>query len=355
MEQIAEQDVTQLLAHELWGNTVLHYLTATFFFIATYAALRLFRRRMGHQARRHPNPITEALSRIRPSMMILIALHTGLSSLTLPPKGEAAAHMILMTLVTLQLILLAGDAVPMILAQTLMRESRDKPSVQNAARNLGSILKIAIWLIGLLFILSNLGLNVGSLLAGLGIGGIAIALATQSVLGDTFSCFVLYFDRPFEVGESITLDTISGTIENIGLRTTRIRSVDGDLFVVANSDITKARVRKPADLRSRRIAFQLPLVYGTPTATLRKVPELLRQAIGTHPDTRFDRATLADMGVYSLNFDVVFHIDLVDMRAHAARLQDVYLQILETLEAAGVRLAYPTQTLECVTLPGKPV
>jgi small-conductance mechanosensitive channel len=207
------------------------------------------------------------------------------------------------------------------------------------------VLKILVWSVGLLLLFSNLGYNVTTILTGLGIGGIAIALAAQNILGDLFNYFVIFFDRPFEVGDFITVDDKKGTVENIGIKTTRIRSITGEQLIIANSNLTGSRIHNFKRLESRRVVFNIGVVYGLPLDKLKMIPEMIRSIVQKSELVRFDRAHFVSYGDFSLNFEIVFFVDTPDYNTYMDILQQINLGIYEQFASEKIDFAFPTQTL----------
>ncbi|GIV37582.1 MAG: hypothetical protein KatS3mg032_1961 [Cyclobacteriaceae bacterium] len=207
------------------------------------------------------------------------------------------------------------------------------------------VINVAAWALGLVFVFDNLGYNVTTIITGLGIGGIAIALAAQNILGDLFNYFVIFFDRPFEVGDFIVVDDKRGTVEYIGIKTTRIRSLSGEQIIMSNTNLTSARLHNFKRMNERRVLFTLGVVYGTPLEKLRKIPGLLRDIIARQPLIRLDRIHFASYGAYSLNYEIVFFVQSPDYNQYMDIMQDVNLQIYESFEKEGIEFAFPTQTI----------
>lgn len=207
------------------------------------------------------------------------------------------------------------------------------------------ILRSIVWIAAVLFVLDNLGVNISAVLTGLGIGGVAVALAAQAILGDLFNFFVILLDKPFAIGDFIISDTISGTIEHIGLKSTRIRSLSGEIVVISNSNLLGSRIRNYQDLTKRRVVFKTGVVYGTAPETLKKVPELVKKAVLAVPKAEFDRCNLFNCGDYALEFETAYYLNEPDYNAYMAAHEKTLLGVLEGLKAAGAELAYPTQTL----------
>jgi len=199
--------------------------------------------------------------------------------------------------------------------------------------------------IGIVFLMDNLGFNISAVVAGLGIGGIAIALAAQAILGDLFSYFVIFFDRPFEVGDFINVGDKVGTVEYTGIKTTRVRALSGEQLVFANTDLTNSRIHNFKKMEKRRVVFKLGVVYQTLADTLAEIPNLVKEIIEKQPDTTFDRGHFATYGDFSLNFEFVYFVLSSDYVKFMDTQQRINLEIYKEFENRGIEFAYPTQTL----------
>src|SRR5665648_311435 len=197
----------------------------------------------------------------------------------------------------------------------------------------------------IIIILDNLGIKISALVAGLGIGGIAIALAAQSVLGDLFSYFIIFFDRPFEIGDFIIIGDFLGTVEDIGIKTTRLRSLGGEELIFSNQDLTNSRVRNYKRMNRRRIVFKFGVIYQTTLTQLKKIPQIVKEIITQIPETTFDRAHFASYADFSLNFEVVYYINNSDYNKYMDIQQEINFQLKEAFEKEGIDFAYPTQTV----------
>ena len=198
---------------------------------------------------------------------------------------------------------------------------------------------IVIWALAALLALESLGIHVGPLLAGLGIGGIALALAVQTILSDLLASLSIALDKPFGVGDFLTIDDCQGTIEAIGVKSTRMRSITGEQIVLGNSDLLKARLRNFGRMAERRALFQLDVHYDTPVAALAAVPGAVREIVEATPDVRFDRCHLLRCAPAALQFEVVFFVTIPDFKAYANAQQSINLRILERFRALGVVFA----------------
>lgn len=212
-------------------------------------------------------------------------------------------------------------------------------------RGIMIIINIVIWSLGIVFILDNFGYNVTTLITGLGIGGIAIAFAAQNILGDLFNYFVIFFDRPFEVGDFIVVDDKRGVVENIGIKTSRVRSLTGEELIFANSDLTRSRIHNFKRMQKRRVSFIISVTYQTPLEKLKIIPEIIKDIILSMPDTEFERSHFAQYGNYSLNFETVYYVLSTDYIKYMDIQQQINLKIYEEFQKRGIEFAYPTYTI----------
>ena len=216
-------------------------------------------------------------------------------------------------------------------------------------RALGFLGRIVLWALALLWGLHIWEVDVTALVAGLGIGGIAIALAAQSVLGDLLASLSIVVDRPFVIGDFIAIDEAhKGTIEHIGLRSTRVRSLSGEEIIVPNSELLKAKIRNFKRLQQRQVQVVLGLVYSTPRAALEALPQALALAVQAIPLTEFERAYFKGFGASSLDVELTYNILTQDYSLYTQTIHQVNLAILTLLEQRGERLAYPTQTIQLI-------
>jgi len=225
-----------------------------------------------------------------------------------------------------------------------VKKEKDQAKKQ-ALKGIITVIKIIVWGIFLIILLDNLGIKISALVAGLGIGGIAIALAAQSVLGDLFSYFIIFFDRPFEIGDFIIIGDFLGTVEDIGIKTTRLRSLGGEELIFSNQDLTNSRVRNYKRMNRRRIVFKFGVIYQTTLTQLKKIPQIVEEIITQIPETTFDRAHFASYADFSLNFEVVYYINNSDYKKYMDIQQEINFQLKEIFEKQKIEFAYPTQTV----------
>jgi small-conductance mechanosensitive channel len=206
-------------------------------------------------------------------------------------------------------------------------------------------LVISVWIVGTLFLLANLGFDITTIVAGLGIGGIAVALAGQALLGDLFSYFVIVFDKPFELGDFLIIGDILGSVEKIGIKTTRLRSISGEQIIMSNSDLTDSRVRNYKRMERRRVVFKIGVIYGTPAEAVRDIPSIIRAIVEAEESTTFDRAHFAGYGDWSLIYEVVYYVASPDYTLYMDIQQRINLAIYDEFSNRNIQFAYPTQTI----------
>jgi small-conductance mechanosensitive channel len=220
-----------------------------------------------------------------------------------------------------------------------------KQNIQSAIGIISIGGKFIIWLLFALLVLSNLGYNISALLAGLGVGGVAVALAVQTILSDLLASLSIILDRPFDVGDFIVVNDIMGTVEYVGIKTTRLRSLSGEQLIVSNADLISSRIKNYKRMNERRVVMTLTVPYETENSKLKKIPSLLKSTIESTPCTRFDRAHLADFADSSINFELVFFILDPDYNTHMDVKQECALKIIDEFEKEGIEFAYKTQSI----------
>lgn len=210
---------------------------------------------------------------------------------------------------------------------------------------LSNLFKLVLWLLVAIIVLENLGYNVKSLAAGLGIGGIAVALAMQNVLGDIFASFSIYFDQPFKVGDFVVFGNERGTVKNIGIKSTRMQTLQGEELIVSNRELTQAQIHNYKKMQRRRIVFNFGVVYSTPSAKLKRVLEIIKEIAENIDIVDLDRVHFTKFGDYSLQFEVVYFLNSNDYIKYMDIQQDINFQIKEKFEKEKIIMAFPTQTI----------
>lgn len=206
-----------------------------------------------------------------------------------------------------------------------------------------NIFKVVVWALGLLFLLDNLGFEVTTIITGLGIGGIAIALAAQNILGDLFSYFVIFFDKPFEIGDFVVAGDKSGTVEQIGIKTSRIRTLGGEELVMPNAELVKTPIHNFKRQEKRRVVFNIRVVYETPLELLREVSEIIKQIVSAKESVTFDRAHLQTLAEAHINYEIVYNISSADYTLFMNTHQAICLELIDAFRNKGIEFAIPNQ------------
>ena len=343
-------------------NTVQHYLIALGIIIVGMLVVHTFKRfsnnRLKKLSERTDNSIDdyviESINRFGIPILYFLAVYIGLKYLTLPAQGEGILKVAAMVVITFFAIRFVASTILLLLKSYVRNKGGGEEQIKQL-RGIMIIVNVIIWAIGILLLLDNFGVDVTTMVAGLGVGGIAIALAAQNILGDLFNYFVIFFDRPFEIGDFMIVDDKMGTVEYIGIKTTRLKSLSGEQLIFANSDLTDSRIHNYKRMERRRIVFKLGVVYQTSLEKVKEIPDVLRQAVEAQNEGEeillFDRAHFASYGESSLNFEVVYNVLSGDYNKYMDVQQAINFRIYEAFERMGVEFAYPTRTLHIAGQP----
>ena len=278
------------------------------------------------------------------SLLVFVALWAAIQALAVPDLFAQAIRIAAVAALMLQVGLWSSKA----LAEWMQEQREKKKGEPEALTWLSGIEwagKILIWLTVVLIGLENLGVDVTGLATGLGIGGIAIALAVQNILGDLFASFSIYLDKPFVLGDFLRIGAFSGNVEKIGVRTTRIRSLTGEQLVFSNNDLLQSRIQNYGRMEERRGGFTIGVTYDTPAETVEKIPDFIREVIESQPNTRFDRSHFTEFADSSLNVETVYYMLVPDYASLMDTQQRVNLEVLRRFNAEGIDFAFPTQTV----------
>ena len=345
--------VEGLLATEFWGNTGKQWLTAVavaVFFLAVFFVVKpVVRARISALAKRTTTAwddlFVELFAGTKPLALLIFSVFFGSLTLTVPPKARTIIISVTLIALILQGGLWASRLLQFWLKQTVDRRREADPGSVAAFNVAGWVGRLIVWSVVLLLILENVGIDITALVAGLGVGGIAVALAVQNILGDLFASLSIVLDKPFAVGDFLIIDDCMGSVEHVGLKTTRLRSLSGEQLVMSNADLLASRIRNYGRMYERRVVFGLGVTYQTPRDKLTRIPEIIRESIETQDKTRFDRSHFKGYGAYSLDFETVYYVRSPDYNLYMDIQQAINLAIHERFESDGIEFAYPTQTL----------
>ncbi|MDR7440463.1 MAG: mechanosensitive ion channel family protein [Armatimonadota bacterium] len=276
--------------------------------------------------------------------ILLLALRAGTAFLALPGWVGQGVSAVTTTGLFLQLGVWGNVATTWAVDREVRRRVTEDAAAATTLAALSYLARFALWTVLLLLLLDNLGVRVTALVAGLGIGGVAMALALQNVLGDLFASLAIALDKPFQIGDFIIVDQYLGTVEHIGLKTTRVRSLWGEQLVFSNNDLLQSRIRNFKRMRERRVVFNVAVVYQTPYEKLARIPQILREVVEQQP-VRFDRAHFKEYGDSGLVFEVVYYVLNPDYTVYMDTQQAINLEVFRRFHQEGIEFAYPTRTV----------
>jgi small-conductance mechanosensitive channel len=342
------------LDRTFFGNSIRAWLVAALALTATLAVLvlvrRLLTRRFADAARRTTNTVDdlalEVARRTRIYFLFAVALVFAVRFVELPARFGLLLDKVVALVVLLQAARWATGAIGFYVARHIERRrgTADAASLW-AARMLGFGATVAVWMLILVAVLDNLGFDVTTLVTGLGIGGIAVALAVQNILGDVFAAMAIVLDKPFVVGDFIVVDSFAGSVEQIGLKTTRLRSLSGEQIVFSNGELLKGRIRNYKRLYERRNLFTIDVPRDTPTDVVRRIPEMLREIVEAQQPVRFDRSHFSAYTDAALRFETVYFVLDPDYNKHMDVQQAIFLGVLERFRHDGIAFALPTRVV----------
>ena len=352
---------------ELWktqflDNTVEAWTLAVVTFLVTFTVLPIIkgfvssRRRKWVQSGGGQLPDAIELTGLlveRTSRLFLwaVAVYLASRNLMFTAAIERALTIVIVALFWMQAGLWAMAAVRFAIERRRKRSEALDSVLRSSIDIILFVAAILIWAMVLLLALDNLGVQIKPLLAGLGIGGIAVALAVQTVLGDLLASLSIALDKPFAIGDFLSVDDFQGSVEHIGVKSTRLRSISGEQIIMSNTDILKARVRNYGRMRERRAVFQLGVSYDTPPESLAAIPAAIREIVEAQPDVRFDRCHFLTYGDTALQFETVYIVKRADFNSYADIQQKINLAILMKLRQMSVKFAAPTRNIFYVENP----
>ena len=346
-------DINAVLNAVIFRNQVSSYLYAAILFTAALTIIYFLRQivfaRLKELAAKTETDLDdlamELLNMVRPLEYGLIALYLAVRHLNRAPGFDTAFTFVILITFTYRGITLVQRLLNYWINKIVAQRGLSENAKKSVVHSTQVILRALIWAAAALFVLDNLGVNVSAVLTGLGIGGVAVALAAQAILGDLFNFFVILLDKPFNIGDFVVSDAVSGTIEHIGLKSTRIRSISGEMVIVSNSNLLSSRIRNYKDLDKRRVVFKTGVLYQTGAEKLRRIPALIKTAVLGRTGTEFERSNLYNAGDFSIDFETVYYISGNDYKIYMDTQEQVLLGILESFAKEGITFAYPTQTL----------
>ncbi len=277
--------------------------------------------------------------------LFVLALFFGSLVLSLSNTAHSAWNSVVVVILLLQTAVWGSAGINFWLETYKKTRLEKNASEVTTISAVGFIVKIILYSIIVLLCLDNLGINITALVTGLGVGGVAVALAVQNILSDLFASLSIVLDKPFVLGDFIIVDDFMGSVEHIGLKTTRVRSLSGEQLIFSNTDLLKSRIRNYKRMYERRVVFSIGVTYDTPYEKLEKIPALIREIVEAQEQVRFDRAHFKSYGDFSLNFEVVYWVRNPDYNVYMDIHQAINLALYKKFEDEGIAFAFPTQTI----------
>ena len=331
-------------------NSMKAYLIALIVFLVIFFGFKIFRRfvieKIRYLTKKTQTLLDDELitvvEKLPRSFYYVLSLYLPLLFLSLPETVDFIAKLIFIVVVVYHAIKTLQHIIEFLLREYTL----DEDEKGMAFAGISMIVKIVLWATGLLLVLSNLGFNITSLVASLGIGGVAVALAVQNILGDIFSSFSIYFDKPFEIEDYIYLDKENqGVVKKIGLKTTRICTLHGQELIISNKDLTSRLVNNYKKMETRRVAVSLGVTYDTSTKKLKKALTVIEKLVRDVKDVEFDRVHFKEFSASSLDFELVYFVLTNDYMVYMDKNQEINFAIKEAFEKAKIEFAFPTQTV----------
>jgi len=349
-----KQSMLALDWHEkIWGNTLSDYIVA---FLVLLAFVLIFKfvqwvllRKLAKMAEKTKTDIDDTLiviiQSLKPGFYYFVAFYFASKFLTLSGFVAQSINTVLLIWVVFQGVIALQILIDYVMEKKFADLDGDGEADNGIVSFMAGMVKSILWVVALLMILSNLGVNVTGLMAGLGIGGLAIAFALQGVFADLFSAFSIYLDKPFKVGDYIVVGEYSGNIEKIGIKSTRLRALQGEEIIISNQELTTARIHNFKKLEERRITTQFGVIYDTPQSKLVKIPNIIKKIVDEEALLRFGRAYFTTFGDSALLFDLVYHVKSDQYEDYLKAQQNMNFKLKEVFEEEGIEMAFPTQTI----------
>ncbi len=347
MKTILQADFWQV---QYLNNTLWEYFLFLILFIGISVAIFLLKyillRKIARVVKERPifNLFLDVINRIRSSFYAFISFYISLSILDIPEYLSKIFWIVLVFLVTYRMVMIGYQFVDFGLRFYLKRQDDEKEGVA-MIRNIGNIGKGILWIFAVIVVLSIFGVDVTALVAGMGIGGIAIAFALQSILSDLFSSFSIFLDKPFKEGDFISVGEKMGTVEKIGIKSTRIRALQGEEIIFSNKELTTLQVHNFGNMKRRRASFSFGIAYETPTKKMKKVPDIVKKIVEKEDNVQFSNVNFHNFGDSSLDYMLVYFVESSDWQEFLSTNEKILFNLKEKFDKEGIDFAYPTRTL----------
>ncbi len=334
-----------------WNNSLREYILALGLFVMILVILWIIKtfiikkiEKLSKKTKtKADDHFVKAINTIGWPFYFILALNFCIKPLILPEFIVKGIKWVTVIVVAFYIIL--GIQKVIVFSIRKIVESKNNELDEATGQVLGKVLTVILWIVAIIMLLSNLGYNITTLITGLGIGGIAIAFALQNILGDIFSSFSIYLDRPFKVGDFIVIGEDYGTVKKIGIKSTRIKTLRGEELIVSNRELTSVRVHNYKVMKKRRVAFNIGVEYGTSVKKLEAIPKIVKKIIGKVKGTEFSRTHFKEFADFSLIFEIVYFMDTKDYVAYMDAREKINLGIAKEFKKARISMAFPTQTV----------
>ena len=342
-------EIQQIFTYTIGGNTIAEIAIAITVFLVVLLAMKMVRTqviaRIVNLSKRTntkmDDVVTSFFGGIKTPIYVLIALFIALQGITIPDSLNLIVNIAILIAVVSQVVKLLEEVFSMLLGAQF-RKTNPNSELPGIFR-IG--IRLVLWSVGGLLILSNVGVDITSLVAGLGIGGLAISLALQNILSDLFASFSLAVDKPFEIGDFIVVGDYKGTVKHIGMKTTRLTALEGEEIVISNTELTSARVQNYKKMKKRRIVIQVGVTYDTTNAQLQRINDIMKEAISLQENAEFDRSHFKEFGDSALLFEIVYFMLTGDYAEYMDTQQTINMEIHQKFQEEGIQMAFPTQTV----------
>lgn len=348
------------LGSEILGNPVRDWAAATAAVAGAYLLLvliqRLVVRRLGAVSARTETAVddffVEIVRRTRQLLLLVVVVWIGSLFLSFSGRTEGVLRTVAVLAFLLQLALWLLVAINFWVEHARRKRLSSDAASVTLIGAAGFVGKVVVWSVLLLVALDNLGVDVTTLVAGLGVGGIAVGLALQNILGDLFASVSIVLDKPFVIGETIQVGEFTGTVESIGLKTTHLRSLSGEQLIFPNGDLLQSRIRNHTRMGDRRVVLSFGVSYETPAEKVAAIPGMIRGVIEPLEQIRFDRAHFVRFGASALEFEAVWFVLSTDQMLHLERQQEILLTLMRRLEEEEIELSAAARPV-VIASPGK--
>jgi len=321
----------------------IHYLMVMAYIAGLFFILLSIRVLLVRQLRRTSFGI--AVKKLNPIFLLAVSVYLILHLTNKLNEWATVAHKFIVIATGLQIAMIGHSVINQFVVSKIKKRAIDDPDIAHMQGLLTFGANLIFYIFVVLLTLDNLGIDISTLVAGLGVGGVAVALALQSLLSDLLASLTIILDKPFVVGDAITIGDFTGELKKIGLKNSRLLLKSGETLIVANGDLLQSRVRNLASRKERLATVTVGVAYETSTEKLKSVPEMVRKIVESKPKTRFSHCHLTQLADSSLNFECEYWVDIKDDVEFQSVKSSVHFGVIEALRSAQIEIAYPTRTL----------